>query len=128
MKLLIAILLFSITLPKVVASDIYQIGKQYGIEPTILKAMAKIESDFNSRAIGDRGNSYGLYQINRQHHKVTIRQARDIEWATHWVCQNLNRNGYQTNKFRAVRKHNGSGKMAARYARKVMKQADKYKE
>ncbi len=127
-NLISLLILFLITSPKVYAYSIYEIGKQYEVDPHILRAMAKVESDFNSRAVGDKGLSHGLYQINRAHHKVSIKQARDIEFATHWVCQYLNKLGFQKNRVRAISRYNGAGIKAVRYARKVLRQAERYRQ
>jgi membrane-bound lytic murein transglycosylase E len=39
-------------------------GRKYRIDPLLIASIIKIESDFNTDAIGDGGTSYGLMQVN----------------------------------------------------------------
>jgi len=63
------------------------------IEPELadtLIRLAHCESTLNPEAIGDNGNSYGLYQIFlRWHPDVTLDQAQDIDFATRWTANKI---------------------------------------
>jgi len=37
----------------------------YSIDPDLLRAIAVTESELNPRALGDHGQSYGMFQINK---------------------------------------------------------------
>lgn len=48
-------------------------GAMYGISPTLLYAIAKIESNFNPKAINKNSNGsydYGVMQINSSHYRT----------------------------------------------------------
>ena len=50
----------------------------------------KAESSFNSRAVGDNGNSFGLVQIHRPSHPhITQEQAFDVHFSVKFLCDNL---------------------------------------
>lgn len=63
------------------------------IEPELadtLILLAKCESTLNSDAVGDYGNSYGLYQVFlKWHPEVSQAQAQDIEFATRWTASKI---------------------------------------
>ena len=91
-----------------------------------LEAMIIKESTGNPMAVGDQGRSYGYYQIQVKLHKVTIACARDLVCSTLWTLDNLERNGYEENQWYAIKRHNGSGPMAERYANHVLAMASKF--
>ena len=43
-------------------------SKQYGIDPAIVMALIDRESGYNPRCVGDKGNSFGLCQIQPKWH------------------------------------------------------------
>ena len=49
-----------------------QIAEQYGLDPDIVKAIIKIESNGDSKAVGDNGQSIGLMQIQPKWHKARM--------------------------------------------------------
>lgn len=54
-----------------------------------LKIM-QCESGGNPRAIGDNGNSRGLWQISKIYHpEVSDAQAFNPEWSTQWAAKNF---------------------------------------
>jgi hypothetical protein len=63
------------------------------IEPELgetLIRLAHCESSLNPQAVGDNGNSHGLYQIFlKWHPDVTQAQAQDIEFATRWTASKI---------------------------------------
>jgi len=57
--------------------------------------LAACESRFNPEALGDNGNSRGLFQIHKGYHPtVTDEQAYNIQWATKWTMNKIS-SGYQ---------------------------------
>lgn len=49
-------------------SMIFGIAKEVGVDPALALSVAQIESGFNPNAVGDNGNSLGLFQIHRPSH------------------------------------------------------------
>lgn len=49
-------------------SMIFWIAKEEGVDPALALSIAQIESGFNPNAVGDNGNSFGLFQIHRPSH------------------------------------------------------------
>ncbi len=75
-----------------------------------LLAIAATETGntFNAHAIGDNGNSIGLYQINAVYHShITTAQRQDPFFSADWTLARMINNGYKTNRDYAIRKHNG---------------------
>ena len=54
---------YNIPLEKSTQKAITRICEEKAIDPKLIFAMAKVESDFDSQAIGDEGSSFGLLQI-----------------------------------------------------------------
>ena len=74
-----------------------------------LMAMAFVESNFDNHAIGDHGQSHGLFQIHRGYHRhITIEQARDIRFSAEWTIDRMIHYGYPEYRSNAIRRHNGS--------------------
>lgn len=73
--------------PKEVTTNlILATANKYKINPARFLATAKCESNLNPKAIGDKGKSYGLWQIHLPSHPtVTKAQALDQFWATEWA-------------------------------------------
>lgn len=63
------------------------------LEPELANTLIRLahcESSLNPEAVGDNGNSYGLFQIFlKWHPDVTAEQARDIEFATKWTANKI---------------------------------------
>ena len=51
-----------------VQSMIVNIAQQEGVDPSLALAVAQQESGFNPSAVGDGGNSFGLFQIHQPSH------------------------------------------------------------
>ena len=61
--------LYDVPLEVSLQEHIIKKAEEYGIDPSIVIAMAYRESTFNPDCIGDNGNSYGLLQVQpRWHH------------------------------------------------------------
>lgn len=67
-------------------------GKQYGISPKLLKAIAKVESGEQSGIVGDDGESVGLFQIQPKWHMQRLKEGEsllDPEVNTRIACEIL---------------------------------------
>jgi Mannosyl-glycoprotein endo-beta-N-acetylglucosaminidase len=67
-----------------------QVAAETGMPADILFAMAMLESGMNPLAVGDGGQSHGLFQIYRSAHPdISIEQARDPLFAARWTANNF---------------------------------------
>ena len=62
-QLVEAVLYFDVPLSEELQDHIFRLCDERGIDPAVIIAMIFQESTYNSSAIGDNGNSYGLMQI-----------------------------------------------------------------
>lgn len=53
-------------------------GKQYGISPKLLKAIAKVESGEQPSMVGDDGESVGLFQIQPKWHAQRLKEGESL--------------------------------------------------
>lgn len=61
---------------------------KYGIDAEEFIKTAYCESHYNANAVGDHGNSYGVWQINLPSHpNISKEQALDPWWSTEWAAQ-----------------------------------------
>lgn len=67
------IVYYDIPLSNEIQDHIYNLGKIYGIDPTLIMAMIKVESNYNPNNIGDGGNSFGYMQIQKKYHEWRMR-------------------------------------------------------
>src|SRR3990167_6358918 len=83
-----------------VSENVFEIGREYNIRPSDLKAIAWVETEhsMNTKWSEGNGREYGLYCINIKLHKLTKKQAQDPIAATRWVCRYLNKKGYQKDR------------------------------
>jgi soluble lytic murein transglycosylase-like protein len=76
--------------PQSIEEMIVEHAKKYGVNPTVALAVAKCESGFKAGAVGDKGTSFGVYQIHLPAHPtVTKEQALDPHWAIEWSMPRL---------------------------------------
>lgn len=62
----------------------------YGVSPLLMLNLAKCESALNPDAIGDKGTSYGLYQIHLPAHPdISKQQALNPTWAANWTAKEI---------------------------------------
>lgn len=54
---------------KELLSMIDRTAREYGLDPEVMKGIAWVETRFNSKLIGDNGESFGLFQIQPKWHK-----------------------------------------------------------
>ena len=81
-------------------------------------SVAKVESDCRPQAIGDSGDSYGLYQIQSKHWTLPIddtvaAQTKRFEQIIDSLIEDESNISYIT-------RYNGSGKQARLYRKKVL--------
>lgn len=63
---------------------------EYKVDPAMALYIAEHESHFDTRAIGDHGQSYGAWQINRYYNPgVSVACAHDPECSTDWTMKQL---------------------------------------
>jgi soluble lytic murein transglycosylase-like protein len=80
-------------IPKTIEELLVDASIKYGINHKRFLATAKCESSLNPDAVGDRGNSFGLFQIHLPSHPdVTSKLATDPEWAIEWSAQKFKKN------------------------------------
>lgn len=68
-----------------------------GVNPQLLQGIAERESMFNCKAVGDKGTSFGCFQIHNPETKkirpITIDQAKDIRVSVNWAIQTIKEDG-----------------------------------
>jgi hypothetical protein len=90
-------------------SVLKKVGFEEGVDWKILKAICLTESGCNSDRIGDGGDSWGAFQINKPSHPTLTReQAYDFEWSARWTARHLK--PYANDISLAFKAHNGIGK------------------
>lgn len=58
--------------------------------PLFAIRVAQCESSLNPSAVGDHGQSYGMWQIHLPSHPdITKEQALDPEWSTKWAMEQM---------------------------------------
>ena len=63
-----------------------QVAEEHNVNANLMKRVIQCESQWNPRAIGDSGTSYGLAQIHLPAHPdVTKEQALNPEFAIRWM-------------------------------------------
>lgn len=63
-------------------------AEKYGVSFDILTNVISCESSYNSNAIGDYGESYGIAQIHLPDHPdITKEQALDADFSIDWMAQ-----------------------------------------
>ena len=84
----------------------------------LVAAIGKIESDYRPQIVGDGGDSYGLFQIQRKHHgRFTDGLESQVD-----KCESILRPLIvQHGVVRGIQRYNGRGEKARCYARRVLK-------
>lgn len=80
---------FDVPLSIDVQEQIIDICEAYGYEPELLLAIAMVETSCDEMAIGDNGQSIGMYQIQPRWWKTT-RNLHDAVDSTYVACDVLN--------------------------------------
>lgn len=69
----------AVKVEEVQETSIYErYGKQYGISPKLLKAIAKVESGEQPNMVGDDGESVGLFQIQPKWHAQRLKEGESL--------------------------------------------------
>jgi hypothetical protein len=85
--------------------------------PKTLAAIAKVESEFKRDAIGDRGEAFGLFQIQQKHHgQVPADIVGQTKKAEGILDDLVRRRGY----YQAIALYNGDGPASRRYRDKIL--------
>jgi hypothetical protein len=92
-----------------------------------LIGLAIKEGVLDQFAIGDKGCSWGVFQINSCVHDVSKRTAFTISTASQWTYDNLISNDYPSKRTYAIARHNGdyNSPKVQSYAFKVMLAAER---
>lgn len=92
-----------------------------------LLGLAIKEGVLDQFAIGDKGCSLGIFQINTCVHDVSKRTTFMINTASEWTYNNLIANGYPNERTYAIARHNGNfnSQVVQAYAFKVMLAAER---
>jgi soluble lytic murein transglycosylase-like protein len=113
-----------------IAKAVESASSEFSIDPFLLLALIKVESNFDQDAIGSRGSSRGLVQVIPHWHRDKIAEGRskfktyslfDIDLNT-WLGANILKNYLALNGMsvhRALVKYNAS-EHAEQYAKKVL--------
>lgn len=73
-----------------VKDQILNVAEEEGFKSTwVLLKLVKCESTFNPKAVGDHGKAFGLYQIHIKIHKITKKQAFNVDFSTRWTINKL---------------------------------------
>ena len=69
----------------------HRIALEEGVSPAVIEAVVTCESQWNPRAIGDHGHSYGLAQIYMPvwGKEITVQQAYDPEFALRFMARKI---------------------------------------
>ena len=111
--------------------QIREIAKDSVVDWRHLYVLAKYESTLNPEAtnINHYEESYGLFQINiKAHPHITIKQAKDVKFATQWTIENLIKNGYANGYITySIGRHQGGWHIprVQRRARQIVYEAQK---
>jgi hypothetical protein len=66
------------------------LAEREGVDPDKLLRLAWCESQYDTTAVGDNGNSHGLFQIHRGYHpNISIEQAQDPWFSTEWTINEI---------------------------------------
>jgi hypothetical protein len=66
------------------------ISKEMGYKkPEWAIAIATCESGLNPKAVGDKGKSWGMWQIHQPSHPTVGQKAFDADWSTRWAIEQL---------------------------------------
>lgn len=94
--------LYDVPLDVSLQEHIIEQAETHGIDPAIVVAMCWKETQYNPKAIGDGGNSYGLLQVQpRWHYERMLKLGctnlldpyQNVTVAVDYLAENLNRYG-----------------------------------
>lgn len=110
------------------ACAIYTYGTQYSIDPLLLLAIARVESNFKKTVVG-YGNCVGYFQINLNVHRVSKNFKNDTMEQTKKACQVIIycRSIYGQNLNNVLNSYNGHVSQKNNYTIKVLQFYNNYK-
>jgi soluble lytic murein transglycosylase-like protein len=106
---------------------------KHGIDPAIIMAMAKKESNYRENAIGDNGSSYGLLQIQPKWHKKRMEKLgctdlldpyQNVTVGVDYLAEQIDRYGSLAKGLTAYNKGHYAGTVT-KYAKSVIAIAEK---
>ena len=111
------------------AQAVYTYGTQYSIDPLILLAIAKTQSNFRKTVTG-YGNCYGYFQINLNAHRVSSTFRNSTNEQTEKACQVFSycRRVRGDNLTTILNTYNGNASSKNKYAGKVLQVYNNYKQ
>ncbi len=111
------------------AQAVYTYGTQYSIDPLILLAIAKTQSNFRKTVMG-YGNCYGYFQINLNVHRVSSTFRNSTNEQTKKACQVFSyfRRVRGDNLTTILNSYNGNASSKNKYAGKVLQVYNNYKQ
>ena len=114
---------------KQLAQAVYTYGTQYSIDPLILLAIAKTQSNFRKTVMG-YGNCYGYFQINLNVHRVSSTFRNSTNEQTERACQVFSyfRRVRGDNLTTILNSYNGNASSKNKYAGKVLQVYNNYKQ
>ena len=103
------------------ANAVYTYGAQFSIEPTILLAIARVESNFHKKIIG-YGNCVGYWQINLNVHRVSSNFLNDTNQQCEKACEVFvyYRNIFNNPLQKILNGYNGNSSNSNPYGNKVL--------
>ena len=113
---------------KQLASAVYTYGTQYSIDPLLLLAIARVESNFRKTIVG-YGNCVGYFQINLNVHKVSKNFKNDVNEQAKKACEILSycKKISKNNQLKTLNRYNGNSGTNNPYANKIIKYYQEYK-
>lgn len=127
-----SIALYDVPLNEELQIHIIAEAESKGIDPAIIFAMAFKESGYDTDAIGDNGNSYGLLQVQPRWHYERMQKLgctdlldpyQNVTVAVDYLCELLNRYGSIDKALTAYNRGHYSGTIT-QYAKSIMAKAD----
>lgn len=126
--------LYDVPLNEELQVHIIETAEAHGIDPAIIMAMAKKESNYRANAMGDGGNSYGLLQVQLKWHKKRMEKLgctdlldpyQNVTVAVDYLAEQIDRYGGNLEKgLTAYNRGHYAGKVT-KYAKSVIAIAER---
>ena len=129
-----AVTLYDVPLDKELQLHIIETAEAHGIDPAIIIAMARKESNYRANAMGDGGNSYGLLQVQLKWHRKRMQKLgctdlldpyQNVTVAVDYLAEQIDRYGGSLEKgLTAYNRGHYAGKVT-KYATSVIAMAER---
>lgn len=126
--------LYDVPLDKELQLHIIETAEAHGIDPAIIIAMARKESNYRANAMGDGGNSYGLLQVQLKWHRKRMQKLgctdlldpyQNVTVAVDYLAEQIDRYGGSLEKgLTAYNRGHYAGKVT-KYATSVIAMAER---